>query len=144
MGTSCPPYIPPRPTRHRTRYRSSLVHYEPQSRRIVPVQRVKSAGSAANCGEWSWGHQSLRSSAPACGDGPRVRILGGPPSETPMLVVQIALGIVLSGFGWQQTASSCLASLGYAHQGRCRDLHAVDLVWGLGTLHRLTQQEPAP
>ena len=23
-------------------------------------------------------------------------------------------------------------------------IHAVDLVWGLGTLHCLTQQEPAP
>jgi agmatine deiminase len=40
-----------------------------------------------------------------------------------------------------RVAMSTLASLMPRHQ--IVGIHAVDLVWGLGTLHCLTQQEPA-
>ena len=39
-------------------------------------------------------------------------------------------------------ALSTLAELFPAHE--VIGIHALDLVWGLGTLHCLTQQEPAP
>ena len=41
-----------------------------------------------------------------------------------------------------RVALNTLAELMPAH--RIVGIHAVDLVWGLGTLHCLTQQEPAP
>jgi agmatine deiminase len=41
-----------------------------------------------------------------------------------------------------RVALNTLAALMPAH--RVVGIHAVDLVWGLGTLHCLTQQEPAP
>ncbi len=39
-------------------------------------------------------------------------------------------------------ALNTLADLLPSH--RIAGIHAVDLVWGLGTLHCLTQQQPAP
>ena len=41
-----------------------------------------------------------------------------------------------------RVALDTLAALMPAHQ--VVGIHAVDLVWGLGTLHCLTQQEPLP
>jgi agmatine deiminase len=41
-----------------------------------------------------------------------------------------------------RVALNTLAGLMPSH--RVVGIHAVDLVWGLGTLHCLTQQEPAP
>ena len=41
-----------------------------------------------------------------------------------------------------RVALNTLASLMPSY--RIVGIHAVDLVWGLGTLHCLTQQEPAP
>ena len=48
------------------------------------------------------------------------------------------------GLIYVAAAVAVVAALIGLTQGRIVGIHSVDLVWGLGTLHCLTQQQPAP
>ena len=76
---------------------------------------------------------------------PRAVIMNGERLPASYANFYIANGIVLVptfNDPNDRVALNTLASLMPAH--RVVGIHAVDLVWGLGTLHCLTQQEPAP
>jgi agmatine deiminase len=76
---------------------------------------------------------------------PRALVMDGQRLPASYANFYVANGIVLVPTFNDPNDRIALNSLAECFPGRAvHGIHAVDLVWGLGTLHCLTQQEPAP